>query len=93
MHVFQKNLPVPFFVGSILISVQRILGVVLYVHILLTALHFLEPSYLGVSFGHIYPQKLGTGIQLTLEAMTSKDSMDTRYGDGGFYLYFVHVMN
>jgi len=44
----------------------------------------LVPSYRGVSFGHIYPQKLGTGIQLTLEAMTSKDSMGTRYGDRKF---------
>lgn len=64
-----------------MISAQPTLDAVLFVHILLIALHFLVPSYRGVFFGHIYPQKLGTGIQLTLEAMTSKDSMDTRYGD------------
>jgi hypothetical protein len=74
------------FVGFILTSAQPILDVVLYAHTLLTVLHFLEPLYLGVFFGHIYPQKLGSGIQLTLEARISKDSMDTRYHDQRFYM-------
>jgi len=82
----KKALKFPLSVGFILTSVQPTLDAVLFVHILLTALHFLVPSYHGVSFGHIYPQKLGTGIQLTLEAMTSKDSMGTRYGDQKFNL-------
>jgi hypothetical protein len=76
-----KSSTVPCFAGFILTLVQPILDVVLYAHTLLTALHFLEPLYLGVSCGHIYPQKLGSGIQLTLEATISKDSMDTRYDD------------
>ena len=80
MPCYLKNLTFPLCVGFILILAQPILDAVLFVHILLIVLDFLVPSYRGVFFGHIYPQKLGIGIQLTLEAMTSKDSMDTRYG-------------
>lgn len=88
-----QNLLVQSFVGFILISVQPILDAVLYVRILLTALHFLEPSYLGVFFGHIFPQKLGTGIQQILEATTSKDYMGTRYGDRGFYFLMSGIIS
>lgn len=48
-------------------------------HTLLIALSYLELSYLGVSFGRSSPQKLETGIQITLVAMTLKASMDIRY--------------
>ncbi|GJN25076.1 hypothetical protein PR202_gb12860 [Eleusine coracana subsp. coracana] len=59
---------------------------VFLLHILFTALPILVPLYLGAFFGPIYPQKLGTGIHLILEAMISKDYMDIRYSHDIFLL-------
>lgn len=65
--------------GFILILVQLMLDVVLFALISLTVQFFLGQLYHGVFFGPSYLNMLGTGIHLTLAAMTLRVFMDIRY--------------
>lgn len=77
--------------GFILTLVQLMLDVVLFCLILSAAQSFLGLLYHGVFSGPSFPNKLGTGIQLTLVTMILKVFMDIRLGKAvKEFLYEIH---